>query len=81
MPTPSECDLCGYPGCHRQCVCQVCGVGPNAHADDCAYLRDLDESEPYDEDDLPFEPHEPDWQTIYEHKQERRAERYAAREP
>jgi hypothetical protein len=32
---PEDCPTCGYPGCNNRCVCDICGVGPNAHADDC----------------------------------------------
>ena len=42
---PEDCPTCGYPGCNNRCVCDICGVGPNAHADNCGDLPAWMESE------------------------------------
>lgn len=32
---PEDCPTCGYPGCENSCVCDICGVGPNYHSENC----------------------------------------------
>lgn len=32
---PEDCPVCGYPGCCRKCICDLCGGGPYCHSEGC----------------------------------------------